>query len=134
MQVLDMIMLPATVDAPKQARTAVLQMTEQRGCLCRVEDVALAVSELVTNVVRHTESTEVRLCVELTGVVVRVTVSDSAPGTAALDRLAGTSASVPVAAASAVGRGLMLVSALTDTWGTHAVEDDGKDVWFEVAC
>ncbi len=134
MQVLDIVTLPVDVDAPKKARTAVLRMMEQRGCVCRVEDVALAVSELVTNVVRHTESPEVRLCVELTGEVVRVTVSDSAPGTPVPARLTTAERRLCAGDAAPAGRGLMLVSALTDAWGTAPAQTDGKDVWFEVAC
>jgi len=87
------------------------------------DDVALLVSELVSNVVDHADS-EVVLTLEIT--------------------LAGDSLNVSVADGSAIrpvvrelredsprGRGLQLVEAIAERWG---VEDHhgGKRVWFEL--
>lgn len=134
MQVLDIVTLPASIDSPKRARAAVLRMMEQRGCLCRIDDVAVAVSELVTNVVRHTDSADVRLSVELVASVVRVTVSDSSTVDLLMPEVPVPDETLADRAAAEAGRGLLLVAALTDAWGTDITDADGKHVWFEVSC
>ncbi len=85
------------------------------------EDLRLLVSELVTNSLRHTGSTEIELEVWRSDEVVRVTVSD---------RGAGFDLAGPPTPGDASGWGLFMVDRLADRWG---VETDGNTrVWFEL--
>ncbi|MGP4110749.1 SpoIIE family protein phosphatase [Streptomyces sp. 4N509B] len=82
----------------------------------------LIVSELVTNALTHTQG-PVRLDLTLAGSRLRVAVSDSSPRT-------------PVKAESADweatgGRGIMLVAAVSDSWGSVPLSG-GKQVWAEI--
>ena len=87
-----------------------------------VETAELLVTELVTNVLVHTEDRPlVRLRID--DARVRVAVEDSCPA-------------VPVAGvldlSAACGRGLVLVDALVQSWGVDRSGGDGKAVWFEL--
>lgn len=88
-----------------------------RGAL--VDRVGLCLTEMLTNVGRHTGSLACVLILEDTGAGVRLTVSD-------------TSRQVPVLRApdwlAESGRGMHLVAATADQFGS-AVTPDGKDVW-----
>lgn len=85
----------------------------------RISDIELLVSELATNVVRHTDDgMEVSVCSDDRSV--RVEVSDTDPG---LPRARPPDASS--------GRGLHLVEQLADRWGVVG-DPPGKVVWFEV--
>ena len=86
----------------------------------RCADVALAVSELVTNALRHGDD-PVTLTVTPANGVVRIEVTDANPSlfvTAGADMDEGR-------------RGLRLVDAVCKSWGWHPV-DGGKCVWCEV--
>jgi anti-sigma regulatory factor (Ser/Thr protein kinase) len=87
------------------------------------DSVLLVVSELVTNAVVHTRG-EVRLDLTLSGDRLRVAVSDSSP------RAPARQASVDWEATG--GRGLLLVEAVSDTWGSVPLSG-GKQVWGEIA-
>lgn len=88
-----------------------------------VETAELLVTELVTNVLVHTEDRPfVRLRID--GPRVRIAVEDAcaaAPVAGVLDLKA------------ACGRGLVLVDALVQSWGVDRSNGDGKAVWFELA-
>jgi anti-sigma regulatory factor (Ser/Thr protein kinase) len=87
-----------------------------------LDDVALLVSELVTNAVRHGTppiTTEIE-CVGAAGMQVRV--SDSNPETPTSD-MSETGAET--------GRGVALVDLLSDAWGVEPTEH-GKAVWFRI--
>ncbi|WP_354701565.1 transcriptional regulator [Paraconexibacter sp. AEG42_29] len=86
------------------------------------EDVALLVSELVSNSVQHAglqAGQQVSVRASRTDAVLRVEVSDEGgrfgKASASPDRRDG-------------GRGLVLVSALSDDWGVHP--DDTTRLWF----
>ena len=84
--------------------------------------VALLISELVTNALRHGEP-PVRLRAECTDSAITVSVED-----------AGSSAPVavePAAWDASGGRGLHLVESLADGWGVNR-NGVGKAVWFRV--
>jgi anti-sigma regulatory factor (Ser/Thr protein kinase) len=89
-----------------------------------VDDVALTVSELVTNAVLHAASA-VTMTVLAGDDVLRVEVADSNPRSSRLD------ARLPVDAAGATGRGLGIVAALARRWGVDD-EPGGTTVWFEL--
>lgn len=89
-----------------------------------VEDMAvLLVSELVTNVVRHTGGSRCELSVRLAEGKLHVEVVDSSaeiprPGSPGPDDQGG--------------RGLVLVDAVAERWGAHPGPDPGKTIWFEL--
>lgn len=89
----------------------------------RADDVLLCVSELVTNAVIHgvPPGRQLRLLLRNEGPVLVVEVHDSGPGVPHV---------VYDADESEGGRGLLLVSALSDKWGVREREL-GKAVWCE---
>jgi anti-sigma regulatory factor (Ser/Thr protein kinase) len=88
-----------------------------------VDEVAVIVSELVTNCVLHTE-TEFRVRVEHDRQRVRVEVTDYGDGMP-------TQRVPPVSEPS--GRGLRIVSELADAFGVEPLPyPPGKTVWFSV--
>lgn len=110
---------PASVHAVREARHFV------RTCLGgggdRAEDVALIVSELASNAVRHARSPfAVHVTVE--GPSVRIGVRDASNEGPRL---------VPASGMSETGRGVATIAALSERWGTeeHPV---GKTVWAEL--
>jgi anti-sigma regulatory factor (Ser/Thr protein kinase) len=92
-----------------------------------VDDVALTVSELVTNVVFHAGTT-IDLTVQRLGSGLRIEVRDGS------SRIPVVSCSDPadlLETRSMTGRGLALVAATADRWGADP-EGAGKVVWAEV--
>lgn len=84
-----------------------------------VDDVVLVVSELVTNVILHTDGPPA-VSVRLQDHVVRVEVADQG-------------VDVPVAPvrrrASAGGHGLRIVESVASQWGVERGQTGGKTVW-----
>jgi anti-sigma regulatory factor (Ser/Thr protein kinase) len=88
-----------------------------------VDEVAVMVSELATNCVRHTDA-EFRVRVEHDGRRIRVEVTDRGPGMPTV-RIPPSS--------EPTGRGLRIVRELADSFGVRPlVEPPGKTVWFVV--
>jgi anti-sigma regulatory factor (Ser/Thr protein kinase) len=88
-----------------------------------IDAASLGISELLANVHRHAKPDK-RCSVRLSHAADRLTVAvaDKDPR---LPRLAATE---PLATA---GRGLAMVEALSDSWGTDLLpQDEGKVVWF----
>ena len=109
---------PHVVAAARRHAVALCQdsLDEQR-----CEDLALAVSELVTNAIRH-GGDPVTLTVHAGEDRVRVEVTDGNP----------TLQPVPEPTPLDTGRrGLWLVEAVCHAWGWHTV-DNGKCVWCEI--
>ncbi len=120
-----------------------------------IDEVTLAVSELVTNAVLHARThIEVELCVIGGSMAVSVIDRDPRPPVVRpvrLDLLADLDAAGPEVAPSATadvddrhsttyvgssgsiagGRGLLIVDALADEWGV-AERADGKEVWLTI--
>ncbi|MFF2655136.1 ATP-binding protein [Streptomyces sp. NPDC058045] len=94
------------------------------------DDVVLATAELFANAVQHAGSSdphdELLLSLECTGERLRVALSDSSP-LLPRGREAGAGAES--------GRGLSILAALVDDWGTAPAPlgRPGKQVWFTVA-
>lgn len=114
--------LPASVTTPAAARAVVREAVERGRAGVRIEDVALVVSELVTNAVIHGRG-DITLDVVVGPDAVHVSVED-----------AGPEPPTPRAAepADESGRGLLLVSRIASQWGVRPV-DTGKVVWADVA-
>jgi len=115
----------ADVEAPRRARGAVGRVLAglpgDVGFRAR-----LLVSELVSNCVQHAGAEPaagtVRVRVERLGGAVRVEVSDDGPPFDSAVRL--------VSERATSGRGLALVDALVDRWGSE--HEQGNLVWFEI--
>lgn len=87
------------------------------------ESLALMVSELATNCIRHAQST-FEIAVERSGGVIRVEATDRAGGDPAIPS---------TAAADFSGRGLKIVEMLADEWGVRRTKAGGKTVWFTMS-
>jgi anti-sigma regulatory factor (Ser/Thr protein kinase) len=116
--------LPAGPDSVPRARHLTAQRLEElhvndAGVLATAE---LLVSELVSNVIKHTDSRPT-LRVSRDDQLVRIEVADDEPAGVPLER------DVDVEAEH--GRGLLLVSALASAWG-YDRSDDGKRIWVEL--
>jgi anti-sigma regulatory factor (Ser/Thr protein kinase) len=90
-----------------------------------IDDVALLVSEIVTNAIRHATGPQLVLSMSQERDLLHCRVVDS-------------SAELPSPRASSAedqaGRGLQLVAAIASRWGTEPLVDgSGKAVWFELA-
>ncbi|MBU6531278.1 SpoIIE family protein phosphatase [Streptomyces sp. NPDC057245] len=88
-----------------------------------IDGVLLIVSELVTNALVHTDG-QVRLDLALIGARLRAAVADASPRTPVKPTSIGWEATG--------GRGILLVEAMSATWGTLPVSG-GKQVWSEIA-
>lgn len=84
-----------------------------------MDTVLLVVSELVTNALVHTDG-QVRLDLTLLENKLRVSVADSSARTPVKPTSIGWEATG--------GRGILLVEAMSETWGTVPVSG-GKQVW-----
>jgi hypothetical protein len=87
-----------------------------------LEAVQLMVSELVTNCIRHTD-TAFELTIARDRDEIRVEVTDGAGGTPEM-RSPGPD--------EPTGRGLQIVSLLSEEWGVECRAAPGKTVWFTV--
>ncbi|MFJ3097938.1 ATP-binding protein [Streptomyces hydrogenans] len=110
--------------APRQARQGVTLALAVWGMGHLADTARLLISELVTNALVHTDSRVISMVVTRTGdTAVRIAVMDT-------DR-----SELPVPAPQGDdeehGRGLALVAALADRWGTERVVT-GKRVWAEI--
>ncbi len=87
-----------------------------------VDDAVLAVSELTTNALIHTDS-GVSVSVSTGPELVHVAVRDGSPIPPVPGSLDDT---------SMCGRGLVLVTRLSSRWGVDRAAGGGKSVWFEM--
>lgn len=114
--------LQSAVTAPATARAFAREALERGQAEVHIEDVALVVSELVTNAVVHGDG-EITLHVTVAHDAVRVEVEDREPELP--DRL-------PAALDAESGRGLLMVSRIARDWGVRPA-GAGKVVWAEMA-
>ena len=120
--------LVTALRAPRAARAFVAETLRAWNVQAdKVEAAQLVVSELVTNAVLHApDSPTIRLGLRLTDGAVRVLVSDGGPGEP--DRRPHSDART-----GETGRGVWLVDAFTERWGTERHGRDGKTVWCELS-
>ena len=102
--------------ARQHARTALATAGHQEWA----DDAALAVTELVTNVIRHAR-TDCEVCVCISPDAARISVRDYDP-TPPIHRHPGPLATT--------GRGIPLVAELSNDFGITPLGADGKVVWF----
>jgi anti-sigma regulatory factor (Ser/Thr protein kinase) len=113
--------LPPAATTPAAARAFARDAVAKGRATVHVDDLALVVSELVTNAVLHGTG-DVTLELTVDENAVRVEVHDESPGeVGAMER--------PPQAES--GRGLLLVSRLATRWGTRSA-GGGKVVWADL--
>jgi len=114
--------------APRAARAFVAEtLTAWNVQADEVEAAQLVVSELVTNAVLHAaESPTISLDLHLTDGAVRLLVSDGSLGEP--DRRLR-----PDPQTGETGRGVWLVDAFAECWGTETRGGDGKTVWCELS-
>src|SRR5262249_22518254 len=115
------VVLPATTAAPRSARHFTARTMQRWGVARAVERAELIVSELVTNAIRHGHTTS-RLVLRSDDRCLRIEVVDFGAGGAVRRHPAPDDVG---------GRGLLLVEAMTDRWGTV---HDGHEhtVWCEI--
>ena len=96
------------------------------------EDARLLISELFTNAVRHTDSEKVSCELWVIGVRLRLEVTDEGGSRARTPHARGTDHD------GECGRGLLLVSVLSDEWGVRPEAQQGRGrghaVWAELPC
>jgi anti-sigma regulatory factor (Ser/Thr protein kinase) len=120
--------LVPTLRAPRAARAFVAEtLTAWNAQAAEIEAAQLVVSELVTNAVLHAaDSPTISVDLRLADGVVRVLVSDGGLG-----EPYRTPHSDP--RTSETGRGVWLVDAFAERWGTEMRGRDGKTVWCELS-
>lgn len=86
-----------------------------------VDDALLCISELVTNALQA-ECSVISVCVELSAQRLRISVHDDAGGTPTVRSPDWTDPH---------GRGLLIISAVSTSWGVRPFEA-GKEVWADL--
>ena len=110
------IRLASTNDAPRISRQRIAEIRSELGP--RFDDVALVISELVSNSVRHAGNGSLLVSVRSEGTKIRLEVADNGP-CFDTDHPRGD------------GLGLSIVDKLADSWG---IEPEGMcTVWAELA-
>lgn len=114
--------------APRAARTFAAETLAAWGVRpLHIEAVQLVVSELVTNALRHApETPSITVQLRASDASVHVRVSDGGQG--------GPERRDPSdpGMGNEGGRGVWILEAFTDDWGTEQDEHGGKTVWCEV--
>ena len=113
--------LAAVPESAPAVRAEVRRLLAGGAFADRASDCEVAASELVTNAVLHGRA-PLEVALELDSTRLRVAVRDASPVMPAAGVLDPT---------AVTGRGLLLISALTDAWGVE-LHGDGKSVWFEL--
>lgn len=119
--------LTARRTSAAEARHRSLGWLTEHSVQRQAADIAvLIVSELVTNAVVHSGSRQITCTLTIGDDLLRIEVTDQ-----------GTSPTAPVvrqaAADEMTGRGLLLVSLLSETWGTSPAVPQGWTVWATVS-
>jgi serine phosphatase RsbU (regulator of sigma subunit)/anti-sigma regulatory factor (Ser/Thr protein kinase) len=117
------VVLPPEDTSPGAARQILRRALRQAGLEAVLDEALLLVTELVTNAVVHA-GTALELRIDTGEAGLRVDVLDASPGASPVVK------GSPEAAREG-GRGLFLLDALADEWGTTHTRT-GKSVWFRL--
>ncbi|MEU3981688.1 ATP-binding protein [Streptomyces sp. NPDC026672] len=107
----------------RHIRSIVRSLLAEWGLAQLTDALELAVSELVTNVVRHVPDRRCTVMFARQTVGVRVEVTDGHGELPCRPRASDDEAEG--------GRGLTLLDAVVDKWGVSPTDEGGKTVWFE---
>jgi serine/threonine-protein kinase RsbW len=118
--VIDRFVLPNDDTAARRARNAVRTTLKRWHLYGLIDDAVLAVSELTTNAVRH-GLPPILLFVRRGFAHVRIDVGDARPD--------GLAPRQDPAEFRESGRGLDIVSSVSDEAGSESIPDDGKTVY-----
>ncbi len=121
-QVWDVMPDPSAIPAARRPAVEIARFWRVPLSNEALRDAELCTSELVANAMEHTRA-RCRVAVRWTGERLRVEVADSSARLTSRDRAQDLTTS---------GRGLILVEALSHSWGWHPLKT-GKVVWFECA-
>jgi anti-sigma regulatory factor (Ser/Thr protein kinase) len=113
--------LAHAVGAPRQARRFVISTLAEWGLTHLADDVALLVSELVSNVIRHTD----------VGATMRLTRASRHLRCSVIDAGGHLPHRRHPAPTDQSGRGLLLVESIASAWGSTATAGR-TEVWFEI--
>ncbi|MEV6490294.1 ATP-binding protein [Actinoplanes sp. NPDC051633] len=111
--------LQPVIGAARRARELVTEACAQWDCPDVCGPACIVVTEMVNNVVAHAKS-EMTVLLARLGDTISVAVRD---GSATIPRFTG-----PVSPTAYGGRGLLLIDAVSDRWGSLSLHD-GKVVW-----
>ena len=96
--------------------------TVELGAASVADDAALVSAELLANAVQH-GAPPVVVCVQGDAALIRIEVRDSSPRSPVRPSMSTS---------NMTGRGLLLVEALSASWGVRREDDGGKTVWSEL--
>jgi anti-sigma regulatory factor (Ser/Thr protein kinase) len=117
------IVLPREADSAAKARAWLCPLVAVDPDQGRFPDALLLLSELVSNSVQHAEGDLIQVLASQDDELLRIEVCDGGDGLPAVRRLPDHD--------DPHGRGLLLLDALADRWGTDRI--GGACVWFEIA-
>ena len=117
------LLVPAVAKAAYAAREA-LHVLDERVPPPAIDDIRLAISEVVTNAVVHADTSAVEIRVTASEDCVTVEVDDRGKGFK-------PGLSPEPVELQEYGWGLYLVESVSDRWGVTV--GDGTHVWFEIA-
>ena len=114
--------LPQDLASVRVARSFVRDRLAEWDLEALLDDAFIVVSELAANAITHADSSY-RIRLALTEVALRIEVRDG--GT-------GTPEPQPLSMTDEHGRGLLMVAALSASWGIEDAEDNHKVVWADL--
>ena len=114
--------LPAELRSAGEARALVRRTLDGWCDEDLLDDIALCVSELVTNAVVHAESAP-RVLVHVRPTVIHVEISDDSDVMPVVKHADPHDTS---------GRGMAILGGLSDRWGSRRRSGGGKTVWFDI--
>jgi CheY-like chemotaxis protein len=115
--------LPAELRSAGEARAMVRRTLEGWCDEDLLDDIALCVSELVTNAVVHAQSGP-RILVHVRPTAIHVEISDDSDVMPVVKHADPHDTS---------GRGMAILGGLSDRWGSRRRSGGGKTVWFEIS-
>ncbi len=114
--------LPAELRSAGEARAMVRRTLDGWCDEDLLDDIALCVSELVTNAVVHADSAP-RILVHVRPTVIHVEISDDSDVMPVVKHADPHDTS---------GRGMAILGGLSDRWGSRRRSGGGKTVWFDI--
>ena len=114
--------LPQDLASVREARSFVRERLAEWDLESLLDDAFIVVSELAANAITHADSSY-RIRLALSEAALRIEVRDGG---------AGTPEPQPLSMTDEHGRGLLMVAALSASWGIEEAEDQHKVVWADL--